>query len=166
MTTPQLLSKEKYEYAVKVAIATYDRQIKLIVDQSTKPDGRLTLDEQAKVRYLESKKRGVQRWYNFTYGTGKAHKDAVTETLVDLDDGTLVQLGEKLHGRGRLDCRACDSSFEGMQPTRFSKLCTQCKRGIMHVYTLYPSDNKDTQGIRVFHCESCTAKEQVKVDLV
>ena len=119
-------------------------------------EGRLDDADQHAVRILESRIRFLERLYNYLYGTEeeKAIANIEMNLVHKRDDGTLVQLGEKKHAQGRMDCRACDreevevvnhmdgdpknnaiSNLERRMIQRTAtRLCTRCLSGIQHTY--------------------------------
>jgi hypothetical protein len=108
--------------------------------QHVTPEGRLDDGDQYAMRVLESRIRLLERMWAFLHGDPKQVERANIELVVHKrDDGTLIQLGEKKHGVGRLDCRACDNEeieINGVKVQQSaSKLCTICQAGIMHCYT-------------------------------
>ncbi len=102
-------------------------------------EGRLDDADQHAVRILESRKRFLERLFNYLYGTPQEKAVAEIEMIVNKrDDGTLVKLGEKQHAQGRMDCRACDReevtvNGQTIQQTA-TRLCVNCKAGIQHTY--------------------------------
>lgn len=102
-------------------------------------EGRLDDADQHAVRILESRIRFLERLFRYLYGTpGEKVIAEIELSLVKRDDGTLVQLGEKNHGQGRMDCRACDReeivvNGQAMQRTA-TRLCENCQAGIQHTY--------------------------------
>lgn len=144
-------------------------------------DGRLSEGDQYAVRVLRSRQRLLQRLFLFLHGTPAEKEIAKIELYVKSGDrGELVQMGEKNHGPGRLDCRACD---RGEDNAILAKLCFYCQMGIMHVYTVrrptpvvgpgsgvlnapatrYEAPNEGLYVVQVFECDNCRAVENVDV---
>lgn len=147
--------------------------------------GRLVEADQHAVRILESRQRLLERLFLFVHGLDAEKDIAKVELMVRRnDDGSLIQLGEKKHGVGRLECRACDRAEDG---SREAKLCPTCRSGIQHVFTtrIDGADGVEIEGgnlppvpvlqnalrsrqglgtgdflvVRVRECDNCTAQE-------
>lgn len=105
------------------------------------PEGRLDEYDQHAVRILQSRIRFLERLFNYLYGTEAEKTTANIEMnlVARRDDGTVVQIGEKKHGQGRMDCRACDTEeikIDGRAVQRIAtRLCVNCLQGIQHTYT-------------------------------
>jgi hypothetical protein len=103
-------------------------------------EGRLDEGDQYAIRVLNSRIRFLERLFNFLHGTPRQKERAEIELLKvrKRDDGQLIQLGEKNHSVGRLDCKACDWQEVDIDGTitreSAGRLCTSCGAGIQHVY--------------------------------
>jgi len=114
------------------------RVIKYLAITKINREGRLNPDDQLAVRILESRQREIERLWlaEFAPEDDPRRITAVQElALINRDTGKLIQLGEKNHGVGRLDCRACDKQDTDQGPQRLARVCTICSNGIQHVYT-------------------------------
>jgi hypothetical protein len=147
----------------------------------TETNGRLSKENQHAVRILESRMRAFDREWNARFGDLVSKMRAEVELQCNSDTGELIQLGEKWHGKGRLDCRACDVEYELLTGTQIpsiiplSSKCLYCKRGITHVFTRrdeggYPylpstpqqlaisgqNQPNEVATVRVYQCDACT----------
>lgn len=103
-------------------------------------DGRLPPDIQYAVRILESRQRLWDRIYLKQYGPPALRAMAEQELNLNRDNGELIALGNKKHGVGRLNCRACDYDYDNSGPFPVaipqSTVCPTCQKGVKHVFTM------------------------------
>src|SRR5216684_1643209 len=97
----------------RTSVDTITAKLKRCIDSlkvHVTAEGRLDDFDQHAARILESRIRLLERLFSVLYGTKEEKDRADTELLrvAKPDNGTLIQLGEKRHGQGRLDCRCCD----------------------------------------------------------
>lgn len=125
----------------KASIETISSKLTHAVEQLKKhvqADGKLDPYDQHAVRILHSRQRVLQAIWDFLYSSGQEQERARISltVLAHSDDGTLKQIGEKLHSLSRWDCRACDL-VENAAGERVvgTKLCPHCQKGLMHLYT-------------------------------
>lgn len=93
------------------------------------------------IRIIQSRKRELHRIWDSRYGGVFAMTKARIElSVAKRDMGQLVVIGEKKHGVGRLDCRACAtaivSTVSSLFPMPLSRLCNHCSSGIQHAYEI------------------------------
>ena len=133
-----LQSASKAFEAVELLKTKLENMVNSIVSTSTtaKDTGRLSGDEQLAVRTIRSRQRQLDREWLASYGTGQARQMAMIElSLARQDDGSLIRIGEKLHGVGRMSCKACATTMNGLPfPVPSARLCTVCKQGVQHAF--------------------------------
>ena len=117
------------------------------------PEGRLDDADQHAVRILSSRIRLLNRLWIASYGDQHDRLRARVElSIKNRDRGDIIQIGEKNHSVGRLDCRACDLEEVRVNGVTVrvsaAKQCTRCQNGIMHCYTRRENTPKlDDQGV-------------------
>ena len=141
---PEMTGMEKSKIGLRVTkliVEKLARAIIHITNTRVDPDtGRLGLSDQLAVRKIQSCMRRLDREWMSRWGDPISQMRADVELQCDNDHGEIKTIGEKTHGVGRLDCRACEVTFELVPgetiPRRLplSKKCLYCKKGIVHVY--------------------------------
>ena len=139
----------------------------------------LTPDQQYAVRILQSRKRAWGREYDVLYSPiTKMRERAQIEIHLDSDKGELLDFCHNKHGKGRLDCQACDFEYVDLNgfpmQESMAQVCPHCRAGILHVKTLgeWPKGTKVENGAsevkpdfyRHYLCDKCgwSSKASVK----